>query len=76
MTTKRRREMTDQEAILGEATPLRQTDKALLVRLESDLEEHWIPQSVISDDSECYSMLSGPGTLIVQRWFAEKEGLI
>jgi len=67
--------MTNEEVSLGEATPLRQTDKALLVRLESDLEEHWIPQSVISLDSECYSMLAGPGELIVQRWFAEKEGL-
>ena len=62
-------------ANLGHATPIRQTAKALLVRLDADLCEHWIPLSVIHDDSECYSMKSGPGDLIVERWFAEKEGL-
>jgi hypothetical protein len=60
---------------LGNAAPKRETAKALLVWLESDGEEHWIPKSVIRDESECYSMKSGDGDLIVEDWFAEKEGL-
>jgi len=64
-----------ESANLGPAEPIRQTDKALLVRLEADGEEHWIPLSVIDDDSECYSMKSGAGDLIVAAWFADREGL-
>lgn len=60
---------------LGPAEPLRQTDKALLVRLDLDGEERWVPQSVIDDDSECYSLKSGAGDLIVAEWWAKKEGL-
>lgn len=60
---------------LGKATPVRETDKALLVLFEEDDEEHWIPKSVIDDDSECYSMESGAGDLIVATWWAEREGL-
>jgi len=52
---------------------IRETDRALLVRLE-DGDEHWIPKSVIHDDSEVYE-LGGEGTLVVQGWFARKEGL-
>jgi hypothetical protein len=62
-------------ANLGPAEPIRETDKALLVRLDSDGEEHWMPKSVIDDDSECYSMKSGAGDLIVAAWFAAREGL-
>ena len=64
-----------ESANLGPAEPIRQTDKALLVRLEADGEEHWIPLSVIDDDSECYSMKSGAGDLIGAAWFADREGL-
>jgi len=62
-------------ARLGKARPVRETAKALLVYLESDGEEHWIPKSVIHDDSEVYSMKAGDGELIVEGWWAEKEGL-
>lgn len=47
--------------------------KAILVDIHGD--EHWIPNSVIHEDSEVYK--SGTeGDLIVERWFAEKEGLL
>lgn len=60
---------------LGPAKPKRETEKALLVVLEADGEEHWVPKSCIHDDSECYSMRSGAGDLVVVQWWAEKEGL-
>ena len=65
----------DGKVNLGHATPQRQTAKALLVLLELDACEHWIPQSVIDADSECYSVKGGAGGLIVARWFTDKEGL-
>ena len=57
-----------------EAEAIRETDKALLVRLESG-DERWIPKSLIDDDSEVYSMKSREGTLILPLWWAEKEGI-
>jgi len=37
----------------------------------------WVPKSVIDDESEVFSAKEdeNSGTLVVQRWFAEKEGL-
>jgi hypothetical protein len=52
---------------------LKETDKALLVVVEEM--EVWVPKSIIDDESECYSMKSGPGVLIVPEWWATKEGL-
>jgi hypothetical protein len=52
---------------------LRESDKALLVVIDEF--EVWVPKSLIHDDSECYSMKSGPGTLIVPTWWARKEGV-
>lgn len=34
----------------------------------------WVPKSLIHDDSEVYKE-GTKGTLVVARWFAEKEGL-
>ena len=53
---------------------LRATDKAILVRIQDDL-ELWIPQSVVHDDSEVWKE-DDEGTLIVAGWFAEKNGLV
>jgi len=50
-----------------------ETDQALLVRFE-DSTEKWIPKSVIHVDSDVFEADS-EGTLIVKRWFAEREGL-
>lgn len=50
-----------------------ETDKAILAVFD-DGTETWIPKSVIDEDSEVYKM-GTDGTLIVQLWFAEKEGL-
>lgn len=49
------------------------TDKALLAEFE-DGSKHWIPKKVIHDDSDVYKK-GTDGNLIVEDWFAEKEGL-
>lgn len=49
-----------------------ETEKALLCRWEDV--EHWIPKSVIGDDSEVYKD-GHTGKLFVAVWFAENEGL-
>lgn len=60
---------------LGKAYPKKETAKALLVKLADEDEERWIPKSCIHDDSEVYSMKSGDGELVVEEWYAEKEGI-
>jgi oxalate decarboxylase/phosphoglucose isomerase-like protein (cupin superfamily) len=51
-----------------------ETAAAILVETD-DGTVCWVPKSAIHDDSECYSLKSGPGDLIVARWWAEKEGV-
>lgn len=51
---------------------LRETDKALLCRI--DEEELWIPLSQIADPDE-YSAGDEDLTLSVSEWFATKNGL-
>jgi hypothetical protein len=42
-----------------------------------DDEEHWIPHSQITDDSEVYNAGENAiGKLVVTKWFAGKEGLV
>lgn len=60
----------------AEVVPGRSTAKALLVQIADEDEPRWIPKSVIHEDSEVYRSDSEPGTLVVERWWAEKEGLI
>jgi hypothetical protein len=61
-------------ADLGHAIPKAETAAALLV-IRADLSELWIPKSMIHDDSPCYSMKSGPGKLLVEQWWANKNGV-
>lgn len=58
---------------LGDGKAIRATERALLVKLESG-DEVWIPQSVVHDDSEVFKE-GHYGEVIVQEWWAEKEGL-
>jgi len=51
---------------------VRSTDKACLVLIDS--KEHWIPQSVIDDDSEIWKE-GDTGDLVIKAWFAKKENL-
>jgi hypothetical protein len=52
---------------------IRDTGKAILVRI-GDEHEKWIPQSVVSDDSEIWAE-GDKGDLVIKAWFAEKEKL-
>lgn len=54
------------------------TAKALKVRIPLKVErEVWVPRSVIGDDSEVFDAdENAVGTLIVEDWWAEKEGLL
>ena len=65
--------MSDDIETIEGVTATYETPKALRVRLSGGA-EIWAPKSVIHDDSEVYKM-GTDGTLVVQRWFAEKEGL-
>jgi hypothetical protein len=47
----------------------------LAILCEIDGKEVWIPRSQVHDDSEVSSQ-GDEGTLILARWFAEKEGLV
>jgi len=50
------------------------TAKAVLVILQSSLEEQWIPKSQIKGESPVATECDL--TIQVSRWFAEKEGLV
>lgn len=52
----------------------RETDNAVLVTVED--EDHWIPKGQIHPDSECHSVESGPGIMIISRWLAKRKGLV
>jgi hypothetical protein len=47
----------------------------LALRVRIDGREHWIPQSVIDEDSEVYRV-GDTGKLVVAEWWAIKEGLV
>jgi hypothetical protein len=54
----------------------RETAKAILVTDGND--SFWVPKSVITDDSDVWELSedgAGPGDLVVEDWWAEKEGL-
>jgi hypothetical protein len=61
------------KAKFADATALKESDKALFVEIEG--EERWIPKSQIDDDSEVFAN-GHSGMLVVNEWWAEKEGLI
>lgn len=60
------------EVRLDDVTCDGETDRALRVIIEGDT--HWVPKSQVSDNSEVYKE-GDEGTLVLNPWFAEKEGL-
>ena len=46
---------------------------ALMVEVEGEI--HWVPVSLIDDDSECYAPHTD-GTLIIPEWLAIEKGLV
>jgi hypothetical protein len=64
----------DDPVVIRNVQPVRETGLALLVELGRM--QHWIPKSVIHDDSEIYELGDGaPGKLVIAGWFARKEGI-
>lgn len=61
----------DEPHTMGDGKCTRATEKALLVLIGD--KETWVPQSVVHDDSEIYKV-GDEGTLVVKRWWAEKNG--
>jgi hypothetical protein len=59
------------EAIGGEV--VKTTDAAVLVDLKDGSDQKWVPRSVCEDGD---SLEEGDDDLRVEKWFAEKEGLI
>jgi len=57
---------------LGDGKIIRETDKALLIRAND--KDIWVPKSVVHDDSEVFDMENDEGTVVVKRWWAEKNG--
>ena len=65
--------MNEQTVELEDVTVEAETDLALLCIIDD--KQRWIPKSVVHEDSEVQSE-GDIGTIIVMRWFAEKEGLV
>ena len=59
---------------LGEGEGIKETSKAVLIRLIDRGDELWIPKSVIHDDSEVYEY-GQTGEVYVKQWWAENNGL-
>lgn len=68
--------MSDRTESFRNVTAIKETDKALLCRIKG--EEHWIPKSQITDDSEVYTDQEdgNQGTLVLTEWIAKQKGLV
>lgn len=64
----------DTKVSLGQAKIIATTDKAIRVELDAT-NTLWVPESVIHDDSEVFKGCDGTGDLVVEAWWAEKQGL-
>ena len=58
---------------IDDVTVEAETDLAPLSSVED--KKIWIPKSVVHDDSDV-QIEGDTGTIVVMRWFAEKEGLV
>ena len=65
--------MSEQTVELEDITVEAETDLALLCIIDD--KQRWIPKSVVHEDSEVSSE-GDSGTIVLMRWFAEKEGLV
>jgi len=65
--------MSEETVELEDVSVEAETDLALLCNIDD--KKHWIPKSVVHEDSEVSSE-GDTGTIVLQRWFAGKEGLV
>lgn len=69
-----REDVGSEPCTLGDGKIIRDTEKAVLAKIGD--KEIWIPKSCLHDDSEAYSPEDdqNEGTIVVKRWWAEKNG--
>jgi hypothetical protein len=60
----------DDETTLPDVKCIGETDAAILCVVVGD--EHWIPKSLVSDDSEVWQR-GQSGKLVIKAWFARRE---
>ena len=61
---------------LGHGKVVKSSDKALQIELTDLGETRWVPRSMIHDNSEVYDDgANKEGDIVVNQWWAEKEGL-
>ena len=65
--------MGDWTVEIDDVTVEAETDLALLCSVED--KKHWIPKSVVHEDSEVQSE-GDSGTIVIMRWFAEEQGFV
>jgi hypothetical protein len=66
--------MDDDSFVLDGCKGIRETDKAVLVKIP-DLGKVWIAKSQIEDDSEVYGE-GHTGSLVITNWLAEQKGWV
>jgi hypothetical protein len=59
---------------LGYSQLVHDSGKALLIAVDQLDEEVWVPKSVIHADSQVFDQDNSEGDLVVQSWWAEKNG--
>jgi hypothetical protein len=65
--------MSSDTVEIEDVTVKAETELALLCIIDD--KQHWIPKSVVHEESEV-SAEGDTGTLVLLRWFGEKEGLV
>ena len=65
--------MADETVEIDDVTVEAETDRALLCVIDEG--QRWITKSVVHEDSEVFEQ-GDQGTLVLFRWFAEKEGFV
>lgn len=59
--------------VVDGAVCLRETEKALLIRVEGG--EHWIPKSQMNEDESDVQTQGDVGSLVISEWIAKEKGL-
>lgn len=60
--------------LIGRGACLRTSNLAILVCINGEDEDIWIPKSVVHDNSDVYDSVGQRGDVVVKHWWAEKEG--
>lgn len=60
---------------IEKTTATQATERALLVESDNLDAPCWVPKAVVHDDSEVFDAKdNAEGTLVVEKWFARKQG--